>query len=102
MNTTNTEHDFPFKYLFENNFSKMLSVSITSFMVLFGGPLYYPIIWYERFGINMTRTLINQVKHFLVFFKSIEASKFDRINMTEKRLENDRKKITPTNMTDGS
>ena len=31
-----------------------------------------------------------------------EASYFDRINMTEKRLEYDRKKITPTNMTDGS
>ena len=32
----------------------------------------------------------------------IEASQFDRINMTEKRLEFDRKKITPTNLTDGS
>ena len=31
-----------------------------------------------------------------------EASQFDRINMTEKRLEYDRKKITPTNMTNGS
>ena len=30
----------------------------------------------------------------------MEASKFDRIDMTEKRLEYDRQMITPTNMTD--
>ena len=60
MNTSN-EKDLIFKYLFENNYLKILSVSISLIMVLLGGPLYYSIIWYERFGINMTRTLINQV-----------------------------------------
>ena len=33
---------------------------------------------------------------------SDEASYFDRINMTENRLEYDRKMITPTNMNDGT
>ena len=33
-------------------------------------------------------------------FWSFEARYFDRIDMTEKRLEYDRKKITTTNMTD--
>ena len=37
--------------------------------------------------------------HHLIAF-IIEARYFDRIDMTEKRLEYDRKKITPTNMTD--
>ena len=31
-----------------------------------------------------------------------EASYFDRINMTEKRLKYDRKKFTPTNMNVGT
>ena len=61
MNTTFAEIDFPFTYLLENKYPKIVFVSVTSFMVLIGGPLYYAIIWYERFGINMKRTLINQV-----------------------------------------
>ena len=32
----------------------------------------------------------------------MEASYFDRINMTQNRLEYDRKIITPTNMNDGT
>jgi hypothetical protein len=61
MNSTTFENNSSFNYLFENKFPKILSVSIISSMVLFGGPVYYAIIWYERFGTNMKRTLINQV-----------------------------------------
>ena len=59
MNTTNSENNFHF--IFENNITKTVSVSITSLLILFAGPLYYAIIWYERFGTNTKRTLINQV-----------------------------------------
>ena len=59
MNTTNSENNFHF--IFENNITKTVSVSITTLLILFAGPLYYAIIWYERFGTNTKRTLINQV-----------------------------------------
>ena len=38
----------------------------------------------------------------ILYHSKNEASYFDRINMTENRLEYDRKMITPTNMNDGT
>jgi hypothetical protein len=61
FNNTNSSYQQICNGFLENGTSKIVSISISvilSFLVL---PLLYGIIWYERFGTDLKRTLINQL-----------------------------------------
>ena len=45
----------------ENGISKSLSVTYSLLLSCIALPLLYGIIWYERFGSDLKRTLINQL-----------------------------------------
>ena len=50
-----------FSGLFENRSSKILFMAISIVLILAGLALSYSIIWYERFGVDAKRTLINRI-----------------------------------------
>ena len=54
-----------FSYLQENHFQKLISLSLSSFLTIFCIPLFYSFIWYEHFGSDQRRTLINRLFAFL-------------------------------------
>ena len=45
----------------ENGFSKYFSITLSIFLSVLVLPLLYGIIWYEKFGTDFKRTLINQL-----------------------------------------
>jgi hypothetical protein len=49
-------------YILENSPIKSVSLAVTTLIIVTVVPLYYAIIWYERFGNDTKRTLINQVQ----------------------------------------
>jgi hypothetical protein len=49
-------------YILENSPIKSVSLAVTTLIIVTVVPLYYAIIWYERFGNDIKRTLINQVQ----------------------------------------
>jgi hypothetical protein len=55
-----SETDF-FSGIFENRPSKFVAVAFSGLVGLFLLPLVYSIIWYERFGSDNKRTLINKL-----------------------------------------
>ncbi len=61
FNSTNSSYQQICNGFLENGISKVLALTVSiilSFLVL---PLLYGIIWYERFGTDLKRTLINQL-----------------------------------------
>ena len=59
MNVT-TDSDF-FNGLFENRPSKIFFMAISILLILLASVLCYSVIWYERFGLDAKRTIINQL-----------------------------------------
>ena len=54
-----------FEAVLENhNFAKLYYIVFSFLVVIFASPLYYGIIWYERFGHDNKRTLVNQLSSF--------------------------------------
>ena len=56
----NTTKDF-YPILTENNFPRILCLGISCSTILFGIPFLLSIIWFERFGLDKTRTIINML-----------------------------------------
>ena len=50
-----------FSGLFENRSSKILFMVISIVLILAGLALSYSIIWYERYGLDVQRTIVNQL-----------------------------------------
>ena len=50
--------------LFENRPSKIFSAILASALSMFGVFLCYGIVWYERFGNDQKRTLVNKLTSF--------------------------------------
>ena len=57
---------------------------------------------WNRTKISVVNYMQNRIQRITSWLMSLEASYFDRINMTENWLEYDRKNITPTNMNVGT
>jgi len=47
--------------LYEDNVMKSIGIFVTIVNILITSPCFYSIIWYEKFGSNHKRTLLNQV-----------------------------------------
>jgi len=61
MNQTNLDLEL----LFENNAPKIVALVTSGVIIVAISPLYYSIIWFERFGNSLKRTLINQLFAFI-------------------------------------
>ena len=46
------------------NFAKLYYIVLSFLVIIFASPLYYGIIWYERFGHDNRQTLVNQLFSF--------------------------------------
>ena len=55
-----TEEDF-FSILNENKLERWISLGITIFAILLGPPFLYSIVWYEKYGSDKKRTLLNRL-----------------------------------------
>lgn len=60
MNITNSD-DVIFQTVFEWNASKIIEIWASVINVIFVSPFFYYAIWYEKFGANHCRSLINQL-----------------------------------------
>ncbi len=60
MNISIDNYNF-FSSLIENNPHRYLTVGLCLAMISVILPMFYSIIWYERFGSDMKRTIINQL-----------------------------------------
>ena len=60
MNTTPDNHN-SFDELYRNRMSKILSILFSFTTAPFIAALFYGIVWYERFGTDNKRTLINKL-----------------------------------------
>jgi len=57
-----TTYDNFFDAVYEKNFYLVFANLLSVANILFITPLYYGVIWYEKFGSNHNRSLVNQVK----------------------------------------
>ena len=60
-NLTFAQHIDFFHILIENNLERRISLSITILITIIGPPLLLCIIWFERFGSDNKRTLLNRL-----------------------------------------
>ena len=58
--------DIFFSGLLENRASKWIAISFSSLVVICFSPLFYAIIWYEKFGNNNKRTLVDLLLYLLL------------------------------------
>ena len=58
--TSSHKSDF-FHFLIENNLERGISLTISILAVILGAPLLMCIIWFERFGSDKKRTLLNRL-----------------------------------------
>ena len=73
-----------FNYLQENEFHKVISLFSSCLLTILCIPLFYSFIWYERFGSDNRRTLINQLVSFIwkiFIFYFVVVRIFDTINL---------------------
>ena len=56
-----TENTNMFEQIYALNWSMKLGLVLSFFNFLFFTPLFYAIAWYERYGTNQNRTLLNQL-----------------------------------------
>jgi hypothetical protein len=61
FNFSNNSYHQICKEFLENGISKFLFIALSLFLSCIVLPLLYGIIWYERFGTDTKRTLINQL-----------------------------------------
>ena len=61
FNSTNSYYIHICDDFLENGFSKIFSLLLSIILSCIFLPLLYGIIWYERFGTDLKRTLINQL-----------------------------------------
>lgn len=82
-NETNKTVDF-FQVLMANNPTKILCLAFSLIGILFGPPFLYIIIWYEKFGSDQKRTLLNMYVSmycwewikFVLLVQTIETARF--------------------------
>jgi hypothetical protein len=75
--------DISLRYLQENHSPKLISLTASSFLTIFCVPLFYSFIWYEHFGSDKKRTLINQLVAYIwkiVIFYLVVARFCDTVN----------------------
>ena len=51
-----------FDAVYDLNFGKILAILLSIFHILFVTPLFCFVIWFEKFGADHHRTLLNQVE----------------------------------------
>ena len=61
LDTNTTMANQTLSYLLEQSPIKSLSITISTVLIGITSPLLYAIIWFERFGNDAKRTLLNQV-----------------------------------------
>ena len=59
--TNNSSYQIVCNGFLENGMSKLLALTLSIILSLLALPLIYGIIWYEKFGQDNKRTLINQL-----------------------------------------
>ena len=65
FNSTDNHSDQNLQYILENKAPKVIALIVSALIVILFVPLYYAIIWYERFGSDIKRTLINEMFSFI-------------------------------------
>ena len=58
---SNFSGDVFYENIYKMNPSKIIGIQISLINVLFFTPLFYAIIWFEKYGSNTHRTLLNQL-----------------------------------------
>jgi hypothetical protein len=84
MEITNSS-SINFDGLLENRFSKIICVAFTFTVVSLLAPLFYAVIWYERFGSDNHRTLVDRLSSLVVWmglFDLLVARVGDILNYT--------------------
>jgi hypothetical protein len=61
LNSTTSPYQLICDEFLENGISKIFSIIFAIILLCISLPLLYGIIWYERYGVDLKRTLINQL-----------------------------------------
>jgi hypothetical protein len=81
-NSTNFS-DISFGYLHENNYPKLISLTASSLLTILCIPLLYAFVWFEQFGSDKRRTLINRLISYIwkiVIFYLVVVRFCDAVN----------------------
>jgi hypothetical protein len=75
--------DISFGYLQEYHYPKLISLTASSLLTILCIPLFYAFVWFEHFGSDKRRTLINQLVSYIwkiVIFYLVVVRFCDAVN----------------------